>query len=105
MTPWPESITDHAASGVLEIRWTDGEVSRLPHPLLRANCRCAACEQQRRRPDAAVRPPDPAVRLHAIHPIGDRGLNLVFDDGHGRGIFPWPYLHELGARGAPQPGS
>jgi len=37
-----------------------------------------------------------AIRLDAIHPVGDKGLNLVFSDGHGRGIFPWAYLRELG---------
>lgn len=102
MTPWPETIVDHATSAVLEIRWTDGAVSRLPHRLLRTHCRCATCERQRRRPDPGVPEPGLDVRLHAIHPVGDKGLNLVFDDGHARGIFPWPYLHELGAREAPQ---
>jgi DUF971 family protein len=29
--------------------------------------------------------------------VGELGLNLVFDDEHGRGIYPWPYLRELGA--------
>jgi DUF971 family protein len=96
VTPWPVSIVDHPGRGELEIRWTGGEVSRLPHHLLRTRCRCAACEQHRRRPDPSVAAPASTVRLHAIHPVGDRGLNLVFDDGHGRGIFPWPYLHELG---------
>lgn len=92
--PQPESLTDHRASGVLEIRWADGRTSRLPHALLRARCRCAACEQQRRH---AGHDPEPgaAVRLADIRPVSDQGLNLVFDDGHGRGIYPWAYLHEL----------
>ena len=24
------------------------------------------------------------------------GLQLIFNDGHERGIYPWPYLAELG---------
>jgi DUF971 family protein len=28
--------------------------------------------------------------------VSDKGLNLVFSDGHGRGIFPWAYLRGLG---------
>jgi DUF971 family protein len=91
----PQAITDHAASGVLELRWPDGRQARLPHATLRAACRCAACEQQRRHGT----PPAPAapVRLTAIRPFGD-GLNLVFDDGHDRGLYPWPFLHELSTR-------
>jgi DUF971 family protein len=38
----------------------------------------------------------PDLRLEGIHPIADKALNLVFSDGHGRGIFPWSYLRELG---------
>ena len=91
---FPEAIVDHQASGVLELRWQDGSESHLPHALLRAHCRCAGCQQvyrqEGRHPEAA-----PTIRLVAINPISDKGLNLVFSDGHGRGIFPWAYLHEL----------
>ena len=92
---FPQAIVNHQASGVLELRWQDGSESRLPHGLLRARCRCAGCEQAFR--TQGTRPePIAAMRLDAIHPIADKGLNLVFSDGHGRGIFPWAYLHELG---------
>lgn len=90
----PEAIVNHQASGVLELRWHDGRDSHLPHGLLRARCRCAGCQQryreEGRHPEVA-----PAIRLDAINPISDMGLNLVFSDGHGRGIFPWAYLREL----------
>jgi DUF971 family protein len=93
----PTAVTDHRGTGVLEIEWSDGRVSRLPHALLRTRCRCAGCEQLRRTTglDPAA---NPSLRLVALEPISDKGLNLVFDDGHGRGIYPWPYLRELGAR-------
>lgn len=92
----PVAVTDHQRSGVLEIGWADGQTSRLPHPLLRAHCRCAACEQQRRHGGAAP-PADPALRLVQLAPIGDHGLNLGFSDGHARGIYPWTLLRQLGA--------
>lgn len=91
----PEAITDHRLGGVLEIRWADGQVSRLGHPLLREHCRCAGCEQQRRQglgPAAA----DAQLRLVQIDTVGTMGLNLQFSDGHGRGIYPWAYLRQLG---------
>ncbi|HJV68735.1 DUF971 domain-containing protein [Ideonella sp.] len=94
-TGLPQAIVDHQASGVLELRWPDGSASRLPHGLLRARCRCAGC-QQRHRTEGGHPEVAPAIRLAAIQPISDQGLNLVFSDGHGRGIYPWAYLHELG---------
>ena len=93
---FPESIVNHQASGLLELGWPDGSSSRLPHGLLRAHCRCAGCEQQRRQTGASTEI-NTTIRLDAVHPIADKGLNLVFSDGHGRGIYPWAYLHELDA--------
>lgn len=89
----PTSITDHRASGFLEIVWSDGLATRSQHAALRARCRCGGCEKRRRsgNPDDAVR----LVRIVAIKPVGDIGLNLVFSDGHERGIYPWDFLREL----------
>ncbi|HYQ49053.1 MAG TPA: DUF971 domain-containing protein, partial [Pseudomonas sp.] len=35
------------------------------------------------------------VRIERVEPQG-YGVQLVFSDGHERGIYPWPYLRELG---------
>jgi DUF971 family protein len=83
-------------SGMLEIAWADGTRSRLRHALLREQCRCAACEQQRRHGSGTNRAPE-SLRLVAIEPVGEQGLTLSFSDGHARGIYPWAYLRELGA--------
>ncbi len=90
---WPEEVVLHEASGALALRWSDGLAARLPAPALREACKCAACENKRR----AGRPPtaSPGLALTGLNPIGDIGLQLVFNDGHDRGIYPWPYLHEL----------
>ena len=52
---YPSDITDHRRSGLLEIAWPDGSVGQLSHSLLRLQCRCAGCEQQRR--TAPAHPP------------------------------------------------
>lgn len=91
----PLAVCDHQTSALLEITWSDDRRSRLPHRWLRARCRCAAC-QQRLRTGAAEEPLPAGLHLTAIHPVGSQGLNLVFSDGHGRGIYPWAYLRELG---------
>ena len=54
----------------------------------------------RRVADAAARagaaaPDCSGVVLTEAHAMADAGLNLVFSDGHRRGIYPWAYLREL----------
>jgi DUF971 family protein len=92
---FPTAITSHTTSGTLELTWQDGSTTCLPHSLLRRRCRCAACEQDRRHHGRSPEAAD-TIRIADVRPIGDKGLNLVFSDGHGRGIYPWDYLHELG---------
>jgi DUF971 family protein len=104
---FPIDIVDHRASGVLELTWQDHTTARLPHPLLRLRCRCAGCEQLFRQSGRRAEV-SPDIRLDDIRVVGDKGLNLVFTDGHGRGIFPWAYLREIarehsGQREAPVP--
>lgn len=91
----PAEITDHRIAGVLEIAWSDGEVSRLSHALLREQCKCAACEQLRRRGPGTASANE-KLRLVHVEPVGEQGLNLQFSDGHDRGIYPWAYLRQLG---------
>ncbi|NMG66933.1 DUF971 domain-containing protein [Azoarcus indigens] len=88
----PRAVTDRRLSGELVIEWEDGARSLLPHGLLRQHCRCAACEQARR---SGLPPPAPAA-LSEIRALAIQGLNLVFADGHERGIYPWAYLRALG---------
>jgi len=66
---------------------------------LREACRCSACESARRagHPEAA----QPDIAVSRIDPMGPRAFNLVFSDGHARGVFPWDYLQQLGAGAAP----
>lgn len=93
---WPLDVTLHQASGRLDVLWSDGRLGQLTGAALRGACRCSACESGRRagRPPAAAH--DAAVTR--LQPIGEMGLQLVFNDGHDRGIYPWPYLHELSER-------
>ena len=87
MNALPRSVTVHSASRLLRIEWDDGSESALPHALLRARCRCAFCTKAA--PDCS------GVVLTEAHAMADAGLNLVFSDGHRRGIYPWAYLSEL----------
>lgn len=100
----PRAVTDRRASGLLVIEWLDGSCSALSHAALRARCRCAACAQAARAGAPPAAAPSPtSVTLTEIRPVSDQGLNLVFSDGHGRGIYPWRYLRALGDEYAASP--
>ena len=89
----PSGVVWHEASGQLELSWVNGRRAKFTAPTLREACKCATCENRRRAGHPPVAPVDTA--LAGLHPIGDMGLQLVFSDGHDRGIYPWPYLHQL----------
>lgn len=88
----PELVAIDAASASLSMRWPDGAVCELPFALLRSACMCAQC--RKRKLDGETPLSSPYVMLLDARPSG-YGLQLVFDDGHDRGIFPWIYLKRL----------
>jgi DUF971 family protein len=104
-----------AASRVLDVEWADGITAALPYQTLRESCLCAACRQRRRVSGAvdvsaqviggavyvpaqviggAVEAPA-QIDVTAIVPRGANAVQLLFSDGHDRGIFPFAYLREL----------
>jgi DUF971 family protein len=89
----PTEVVLHAASGRLELAYVNGRRAEFTAPSLREACKCATCENRR----LAGQPPVALVGTAFTHvnPIGELGLQFVFSDGHDRGIFPWPYLHQL----------
>lgn len=88
----PCNVMFHATSGALALHWQDGLEVRLEGPYLRAACKCAECEQQRR--DGRQATAGTAL-LQALQPVGEHGVALRFSDGHARGIYPWAYLRRL----------
>lgn len=93
----PKEIRARKASGILEIVWDDDIQSALPFALLRAHCRCTECRSAAIRSGRASIPVSGDVAVTDIRPVGNYALQLVFDDGHDRGIFPFQYLRELHA--------
>lgn len=76
----------------LRIQWPDGTAHLLGHSLLRGHCPCSQCRA--RRLQGGIDVVQAGVRLVAINSQG-YGVQLVFDDGHERGIYPWAYLRRL----------
>lgn len=93
MTARPERIENHMAQAVLALHWPDGEVVCLSHALLRDACPCSEC-RARRRAGQTIQS-SASIRLTGVEPVGAYGLNLVFSDGHRRGIYPYQMLMTL----------
>ncbi|MGZ5884850.1 MAG: DUF971 domain-containing protein [Burkholderiaceae bacterium] len=90
----PQSITDHPQSRLLDIVWSDGKFQQYKHALLRSRCQCADCKTVRLHSGDEIES-SADILIKEIRPVGMYGLQLIFSDGHDRGIYPWNYLREL----------
>ncbi len=78
---------------VLHARLATGQHVKLKADRLRTACRCATCV--RARIDGVFPESFAGVTITHGAPIGHYGINIVFSDGHARGIFPWSHLAGL----------
>ncbi|WP_077046123.1 DUF971 domain-containing protein [Pseudomonas sp. KK4] len=88
----PLAIGNSRSRQQLRLNWPDGREQLLNHVELRRQCPCSQCR---------------AFRLQGLTPLVDErvcvvelnsqgyGLQLIFSDGHERGIYPWAYLANL----------
>lgn len=90
--PAPQSIRNEPAQQQVSLVWNDGETSSLSWLLLRSVCQCSGCRARRLKGTISLLDPD--IRVTAINNMV-YGIQLVFSDGHERGIFPWSYLRQL----------
>ncbi|WP_095189758.1 DUF971 domain-containing protein [Pseudomonas sp. Irchel 3E19] len=88
----PVSVGNSHREQTLRLSWPDGSESVLDHAELRRQCPCSQCRAFRLRGSAPL--VDDRVRIIELNPQG-YGVQLVFSDGHQRGIYPWPYLANL----------
>ncbi len=93
----------------LRIRWQDGHESAYSFDLLRKECPCALCVEQR----ATAEKPVPTlnvltgpvvkrgeVQATEVKPIGRYAINFAWSDGHDSGIYSFDYLRLLCPCGA-----
>jgi len=95
----PESETtptliDVAQDRGVTVTWGDGHVSCFALEGLRVWCPCAQCRDLRQAGEVAwPRPGSPAtLRIDGAEKVGNWGLNLEWNDGHGTGIYTWDVL-------------
>ena len=89
----PAEIRLRVKNRTLDLHWPDRSMASIPFSRLRAACACAGCTARKR---AGAAPDDVSgIELSGVEPVGSVGLQLVFSDGHDRGIYPWSYLQAL----------
>lgn len=89
----PRELRVNAAAHALEITWSDATRDAVRFSTLRERCRCAECRSLRQKHMNLQAPAD--ITLTDLVPYGPNAVQLVFSDGHSRGIFPFSYLREL----------
>jgi DUF971 family protein len=93
--PWPTELTLDQGSKLLRVTFDDGRVYDLSFEFLRVHS-----------PSAEVRGHGPgqevlqlnkaSVGIVELKPVGQYGIQIVFDDGHDTGIYSWAWLREIG---------
>ena len=88
----PLSVGNSQSEQTLRLTWPDGHEQQLNHAELRRQCPCSQCRAFCLKGLTPL--VDDRVRLIELNPQG-YGVQLVFSDGHQRGIYPWAYLANL----------
>lgn len=91
----PTGIKAHQGEQMLEISWDDASF-RVPYLTLRSECPCASCKNEwtgeRVLDPASIRPD---LGLEGMEPVGVYAVRLLWNDGHGSGLFTWESLRAL----------
>ena len=90
--PAPLRLTNNPGQQQLTLVWSETDKEVLSHLLLRRACCCSTCRAKRLKGSIPLLDPD--IHITAINNMV-YGVQLVFSDGHERGIFPWAYLRQL----------
>ncbi len=90
--------------------WSDGTTTSISTEILRRNCPCASCREQRGDGESHAKPLTGKKRslkiiessladelvLERIWSVGNYALGMSWADGHTTGIYPFGLLEELG---------
>ena len=100
----PKEIRVSRERRQVHIRWGDGHESLYNFDLLRKECPCALCNDQRNKVSGSgglgltllSGPVLKAgeVQVAEIKPVGRYAINFVWSDGHDSGIYSYSFLRE-----------
>jgi DUF971 family protein len=88
----PVAIGNSQGKQQLRLNWPNGREQLLDHAELRRQCPCSQCRAFRLQ--GLTVNVNPRIRVTELNAQG-YGLQLIFSDGHERGIYPWSYLAQL----------
>ncbi len=80
----------------LGIEWNDGSTYQYPFAMLRLACPCANCIDEwtrERKINEQNIPKD--LDIKDISPVGHYAIQIIWQDGHNTGIYPFALLNEL----------
>ena len=92
----PKNIKVHKDQHVLELIWTDSDISRLPFRTVRQNCPCAVCVDEftgKQLLDPESVPVD--LGLLEVSLCGNYALRIRWSDNHDSGLFTWNRLRSI----------
>lgn len=95
----PVEVRAPEGARLMEIDWSDGATSLLPHRVLRAFCPCAVCQGHAgpvRWVEGTDALPPEAFELKELGLSGQYALRMGWGDGHATGIYRFAYLRDLG---------
>jgi DUF971 family protein len=89
----------------LAVRWDDGSESFVRLETMRRYCPCAACKGEVDIMGNLYKGPEQELSassfvLRRIENVGGYGLQPVWADGHGTGIYSYEYLRKVAAKDA-----
>ena len=93
-TAWPTELKFSKATHVLSVTFDDGSAFQLPAEYLRVESPSAEVQGHgsgQKQTVAGKR----SVTIARMEPIGRYAVRIVFNDGHGTGIFTWRLLRSL----------
>jgi len=84
---------------LIETHWNDGFKSTIKLEVLRNNCPCADCQENNAQNQSGF------INLNQFKPgkfsikkinvVGNYAINLIWEDGHDTGIYPFDFLRVL----------
>ncbi len=94
----PVEIKLRRAEQQLVIRWADDHISTYSAGVLRRNCPCAGCREERRNTSPLKVLPlrsEAPLTLTGVEAVGSYAIKPVWSDGHDTGIFDYKLLRAL----------
>ncbi|MFS8037626.1 gamma-butyrobetaine hydroxylase-like domain-containing protein [Xanthobacter sp. AM11] len=94
---WPTELRVVNDRHALAVTFEDGARFTLPAEYLRVESPSA--EVQGHQPDEKITIPGKrTVRIAEVEPVGNYAVRLIFDDGHGTGLYTWELLYAYGVQ-------